>query len=117
MRREFPAKVKAAALKRCMDAKGIPHCEGCGIELTAGNTAYDHDKADGLGGEPSLDNCKVLCIRICHKRKTFGQDNPRMQKADRQRKSSFGIKAKARSLPGGRNSPFKIKIGGGVERR
>jgi 5-methylcytosine-specific restriction enzyme A len=117
MRKEFPARVKAAALKRCMDEKGIPRCEGCGIVLTAGNVAYDHDTPDGLGGEPTLENCKVLCVKICHKAKTFQQDNPRMQKADRQLKSSFGIKRKSNRWPTSRDKPFKSKIGGGVERR
>jgi 5-methylcytosine-specific restriction enzyme A len=102
VRKEFGAKVKAAALKRCMDEKGIPHCEGCGIELTAGNIAYDHDTPDGLGGEPTLENCKVLCVKICHKAKTFKQDNPRMQKADRQRKKSFKVKGPKRTIPGRR---------------
>lgn len=117
MRREFPAKVKAAALRRCSDKKGIPHCEGrnCGAELKAGKTFYDHDKADGLGGEPTLENCRVLC-GSCHDAKTFGHDNPIMQKADRMRKKHFGIKRKS-NWPTGRDKPFKSKIGGGVERR
>lgn len=91
MRREFSKTVKAAALKRCCDKNGIPHCEECGIILTAGNIEFDHDKPDGLGGEPSLENCKVLC-RNCHGDKTHGEDRPRMQKADRVKKKNFGVK-------------------------
>lgn len=118
MRRPFPAKVKAAALKRCVDEKGIPRCEGCGIALTAGNIEYDHDTPDGLGGEPTLENCRVLCVKVCHKRKTFERDNPIMQKADRSHKAHFKIRnRKSRPLPGGRDSPFRKKVNGEVERR
>lgn len=114
-RSKFPAKVKAAAFKRCCDANGIPHCEDCGIVLTAGNIEYDHDKADGLGGEPTLENCKVRCKKVCHRKKTHEQDRPIMAKADAQRKASFGLKPKSsRPMPGGRDSKWKKKIGGGV---
>lgn len=101
MRREFSARVRFAALKRCTDAQGIPRCEGkdCGIELKAGNTFYDHDTPDGLGGEPTLENCKVLC-GPCHAAKTFTQDNPRMQKADRVRKKHYGVTKAKRTIPG-----------------
>lgn len=86
-RSEFPAKVRAAAAER---AKG--HCESCGVKLPAGGFHYDHIKPDGLGGEPILANCAVLCLP-CHKEKTFNYDNPIMAKADRQRKSiGQGIK-------------------------
>ncbi len=89
-RREFDKATKKAAAKR---ANG--HCESCGNGLHAGGYNYDHDVADGLGGEPTLENCKVLCLP-CHKVKTIEHDNPRMQKADRQRnKIAFGIRAKS----------------------
>lgn len=80
-RREFGDKVRKAAAAR---SKGL--CEGCGVSLPVGGYHFDHDIADGLGGEPTLENCKVLCLP-CHKAKTLEHDNPRMQKADRQRKS------------------------------
>lgn len=81
MRREFSVGVRKQAAAR---AKG--HCEACGVTLPVGGFHYDHDTPDGLGGEPTLENCRVLCL-TCHKAKTFEQDNPRMQKADAQRKS------------------------------
>ena len=126
MRREFGARIKAAALKRCMDSNGVPRCEGikhevgpvhCNIILRAGDTFYDHDTPDGLGGEPTLENCKVLC-GVCHDIKTHEHDNPRMTKADNQRKAHFGIKArKGRPLPGTKASGVKKKFDGSVERR
>lgn len=81
MRREFSKGVRAKAADR---SKGL--CEGCGVKLPVGGYHYDHDVPDGLGGEPTLENCRVLCLP-CHKVKTIEHDNPRMQKADRQRKS------------------------------
>jgi 5-methylcytosine-specific restriction protein A len=99
MRQEFPARVKALALKRCMDDEGIPRCEKCDVPLKAANTNYDHDTPDGLGGAPVLENCKVLC-KTCHLDKTHSSDNPRMQKADRVRKKHFGIRKSGRTIPG-----------------
>lgn len=71
-RQEFPRAVKAEALKRCMDASGTPRCEGCGVALKAGQYAFDHKRADGLLGKPTLDNCQVLCTGFgsCHDVKT-----------------------------------------------
>lgn len=130
-RKEFPARVKAAALKRCMDEKGIPRCEAvieihidgmpingkCRKELRAGDCFYDHAQPDGLGGEPTLENCMVLC-GSCHSLKTFGEDNPRMTKADNQRKRNFGIKArKGPPLAGTKASGIRKRMDGTVERR
>jgi hypothetical protein len=55
MRREFPARVKKAALKR---ANG--KCEGCQLPLKERQFHFDHTHADGLGGKPILENCQVL---------------------------------------------------------
>jgi hypothetical protein len=40
----------------------------------------------------------VLC-KPCHHAKTFGQDNPRMQKADAVRKKHFGVTKPKRKIP------------------
>ena len=93
MRREFSAKVKLAAWERCM-VNGKPHCEVC-HGLLAGRPMYDFDhiKPDGLGGEPTLTNCQVSCVK-CHKLKTHTIDRPIMTKADNQKKSAAGTKRK-----------------------
>lgn len=118
MRKEFSRRVKFQAFKRCCDKDGIPHCEGCGIELSAGNTAFDHVTPDGLGGEPTLENCQVICIKICHRKKTHEEDNPVMKKADRVLKKTFGISArKGRPILGSRASGFKRKFDGTVVKR
>ncbi len=43
---------------------------------------FDHDNADGFGGDNSLENCKTLC-HDCHSVKTK-DDTKRMAHADRQ---------------------------------
>lgn len=94
-RREFPAKVRKAAFIRCCKGgtqPGVPQCENCGIVLTAGNIEYEHLVPDGLGGEPTLENCGVWCRSSCSKKKTHRDDNPRMAKADRVLKKSFGLR-------------------------
>lgn len=88
MRKEFPAKVKAEAHLR---AKGC--CELCnsGVKLRVGDIFYDHVIADGLGGEPTLENCQVLC-RSHHDAKTRQHDVPRIAKGKRIRRREAGIK-------------------------
>lgn len=115
-RTEFSKRVKAQAFARCCDDSGIPRCENCGIILTGGNIVYEHVTPDGLGGEPALENCKVFCRKICAARKTAEQDNPRMAKADRQLKASYGIRKRS-TFACSRDSAFKKKISGEVVRR
>lgn len=92
-RREFSKPVKREAFKRA-DGK----CEGtradglrCDGVLEAGRFHYDHDIPDGLGGEPELWNCKVLCL-VCHKLKTTLRDVPTIAKAKRVADRSIGIR-------------------------
>ena len=92
MRREFSTKVKQAAWDRCGG-----RCEQCTAKLFPGKFAYDHILPDGLGGEPTLANCQVLCD-ACHGGKTHGADRPRMAKADRSRKRFLGITKSSRPL-------------------
>lgn len=94
-RREFPLSVRKLAFKRCC-RDGIPYCEGCNNQIRQ-TPIYEHVIPDGLGGEPILENCKVHC-KTCADVKTFTQDNPRMQKADRVLKKNFGLR------------PMRVKI-------
>jgi 5-methylcytosine-specific restriction endonuclease McrA len=110
MRKEFTAKTKAQAAER---ANGL--CEGCGRILRTGDFHYDHTLPCNLGGEPTLDNCAVLC-RSCHVLKTSSEDVPRIAKAKRNYRKSRGIK-KPSKFPGARNSKFKKKLDGTVELR
>ena len=117
-RTEFPQAIKKAAFARSCQLDGIPKCEapGCGKVIRAGHLIFEHVQPDGLGGEPTLANCKCYCD-VCATRKTFEEDNPRMAKADRVLKATFGMKRKGRPMPGSKASGFKRKMSGVVVRR
>jgi len=85
-RREFSKRVKRDAAMR---ANG--RCEGCGKKLGFGDHHYDHDNPDATGGEPTLENCRVLCI-ACHKAKTRELDLPRIVKSRGQRDMALNIR-------------------------
>lgn len=89
-RREFSNYVKAQAALR---ANG--RCEKCTARLT-GVYHYDHIIPDAMGGEPSLENCALLC-KACHDDKTHKADVPRIAKTKRQGRKHAGIK-KPRSM-------------------
>lgn len=91
-RREFPRAVRSARLKHAMDAKGVLHCEGCGVMIKHGEYAFDHHNPDGLTGEPTFENCRVLCIAACHPDKTAA-DQERIARAQRQEALHLGAKA------------------------
>lgn len=111
-RREFPQSVKLAAWQRCSG-----HCENCGVKIVAGNGPnYDHRIADGLGGEPTLTNCDVLC-RNCHGAKTATADVPAIAKAKRLEKLAAGVEKRGRPLPGSKKSGWRKRMDGSVERR
>lgn len=108
-RREFPAKVKVAAYER-----SAGRCECCTARLAVGKFHYDHRVPDAMGGEPTLDNCEVLCT-ACHSAKTTGSDVPAIAKAKRREARHIGAKARTRSpLPGGRDSKWKKRLDGTV---
>lgn len=110
MRHEFSAKTKALASIRA-DGK----CESCTAPLSEGRYHYDHDIPDALGGDNSLENCRVLCT-TCHRDKTGKRDVPRIAKAKRNWRKSRGIKKRSR-FPGARTSRFKKKLNGEVIER
>jgi 5-methylcytosine-specific restriction enzyme A len=115
MRREFPKPVKREAAARSQG-----RCEAvwdgvrCDTKLPSGGFHYDHDLPDWMGGEPTLENCRVLCLK-CHRQKTTWQDQPAIARAKRIQDREIGIRrGTGRGLPGGRKSPFKLKMDGTV---
>ena len=120
-RREFPQSVRKAAFVRCCregTKPGVPQCENCGIELNGRvGVIYEHFDPDGLGGPPTLENCRVFCF-TCADIKTVTEDNPRMAKADRVAKATYGLKKrKCRPMPGSRSSGWKKPMNGPAVRR
>jgi len=92
MRREFSKQVRRDAFARAAGlCEGQPYGERCCVKLTIGKFHYDHEIPDGLGGEPTLENCRVLCI-ACHKDKTITKDVPTIAKAKRISDRHIGIK-------------------------
>lgn len=100
-RKEFPLRVRKLAFARCCkngSLPGIPQCENCGNVLRPGNIEYEHLTPDGLGGEPTLENCGVWCRVPCSRSKTFREDNPRMAKADRVARKNYGLTPKRKQI-------------------
>jgi hypothetical protein len=56
-RREFPRSVRVAVIKRAT-RNGVVYCELCG--LPAKKFQVDHARADGLAGDPTLENAQLL---------------------------------------------------------
>ena len=86
-RRGFSAKTKLAAWQRCGGRCEIP---SCGVKLHPSRFIYDHRNPDYFGGEPTLENCQVIC-RECDKIKTGG-DMTTIAKSKRIRKREAGVK-------------------------
>jgi 5-methylcytosine-specific restriction enzyme A len=111
MRQEFPAKVKLAAFQR---SKGFCESPTCGARLTTGKFTYDHRIPDQLDGEPTLENCQVICW-ACDKPKTR-KDAGDIAKAKRRERKHLGIRKRS-TFACSRDSAFKKKITGEVVRR
>lgn len=108
-RHEFSKQVRRDAFAR---ANG--KCEGpmCGVKLMHGAAEYHHIKEDFIGGEPTLDNCLVLCGK-CHSDIT----KARRREIDKTRRISDklkGIKRKSRPIPGSRASGVRKHMNGDV---
>jgi 5-methylcytosine-specific restriction endonuclease McrA len=110
VRREFTRTIKAAAALR-----SDRHCESCTALLAAGQYHYDHIIPDAMGGEPTLENCQVVC-KACHSIKTGKHDVPQIAKAKRRERARFGIRKRS-TFACSRDSKFKKKLDGTVERR
>jgi 5-methylcytosine-specific restriction enzyme A len=70
---------KATIVERFKFCAG--RCEKCGVVLKPGGYHCDHDNPDGLTGEPTFENARILC-HPCHAEKTK-DDVARIAKAKR----------------------------------
>lgn len=84
MRQEFTKKTKIAAWER---AHG--HCEQCRSKIFT-RAEYDHIVEDYIGGDNSLENCRVLCPK-CHKAKTR-ESRPAIDKTRRIIEKRAGVR-------------------------
>lgn len=110
-RREFPRKVKVIAFNRCHG-----NCEICSNRLTSGHIIYDHKIPWEISRDSSVGNCQCLCS-TCDAPKTAA-DQTTIAKSNRVRDRHIGARNPSRHpLPGGRRSPFKFKVGGGIVNR
>jgi 5-methylcytosine-specific restriction enzyme A len=109
-RTEFSKKVKVAAFERSQG-----HCECCTARLWAGKVHYDHRIPDAQGGEPTLENCQVLCVP-CHTVKT-AKDAADTAKAKRREARHIGAHRSARPMPGSKASGLRKRMNGKVEKR
>lgn len=107
-RREF-----SRAVMRQAFARAAGKCEGCGAHLYVGKFQYDHVIADSIGGEPTLDNCAVLCT-ACHGAKTAKLDTPRAAKTKRQHDRHIGARRPSRPMAGSRASGISKGFDGRV---
>lgn len=100
-----------------LDAQG-GLCPLCEEPIIPGERTRDeHLRALGLAGTNDLGN-RAIVHRACADAKTHGPDGDiaRIARAKRKRAAVFGFTAgrSGRPMPGGRGSPFKRLIGGGV---
>lgn len=110
MRREFSTKVRLEVFIRCN-----ARCEKCTSRLRPGAYRCDHVITDWMGGEPTLENCQVIC-RACDLEKTAA-DQADIAKTKRVQAKHVGASTSRSTFPCGRNSPFKKKLSGEVVRR
>ena len=103
-RKEFTAAVKRAAWARCGG-----RCEGtlstgirCNAVLNGKRKDFDHINPDGLTGQPTLENCAVLC-ELCHLEKTAKVDIPAIARAKRRSDAHLGISASSKPLQSGQS--------------
>lgn len=108
MRREFAAKVKLEAWHRC---GGFCEAQNCGLKLYPGKFTYDHIVPDQLGGDPTLENCQVIC-HACDRPKTRN-DAGNIAKAKRRERKHLGIKKRS-TFACSRDSKFKKRMDGTV---
>ena len=87
-RREFSKAVKVQTIKRATGADGNQYCEEC--HALAKRFQIDHVNPDGLTGEPTLENARLLC-EPCHREKTK-QDVADIAKAKRREAAHLGVR-------------------------
>ncbi|MEM7212331.1 MAG: HNH endonuclease [Pseudomonadota bacterium] len=121
-RAEFSTRTKLKAWERCTgeDGKQRCECDECGgtdntqgLLICSKGPQYDHDLPCYLGGENSLENCRVH-RHGCHQRKTSDIDQPRITKTRHVTAGHANAKTTRNPLPGGKKSGKKKTVDGRV---
>jgi 5-methylcytosine-specific restriction protein A len=95
--------------------KGVCKC-GCTRKIRAGDKwETDHVVAIINGGQNRETNLQTL-LKSCHDTKSK-RDVGTKSETYQMRARHLGLKRSSRPMPGGKNSPWKRKVGGGVVRR
>jgi hypothetical protein len=109
-RHEFPRAVKVAVIRRATK-NGVTFCEGCGA--LAKKWQIDHVRADGLLGEPTLENAQLLGS-CCYESKN-AQDTRCIAEAKRREAAALSIKrpgkARISHRPRLAKRPLKVAAG------
>ena len=98
-RRNFSKSVIVARIKAATRDNNV-YCDLCGLPCT--KFEIDHIRADGLLGEPTFENSRLLCVP-CHKEKTK-EDVAAISKAKRVEARHLGavkskVKIQSRGFP------------------
>ncbi len=115
-RTEFTQVTKRKAAARCKDAAGTMRCEGkwgagdrCRRSLTCGNSPeYDHIIECWEGGDNSLENCRVLGRKCCHRPKTTRKSGERARN-NKARKAQDGIRPRS-TFGNSRDGKYKTRL-------
>jgi hypothetical protein len=119
-RNEFSAPTKRSAYQRSggmcecylLARRGIKgfSLDGCGQELSGGNTFYEHVDPDALWGVNDLGNCAVL-VKTCWRLKTDTYDLPMIASNNRKRDRARGIKPQDyQPIVGAKRSGIKLPL-------
>lgn len=85
-RKNFKQSVQVACIKRAT-RDGVVYCEECSLPVR--KWEIDHINPDGLTGQPTLENAKLLCLP-CHAVKTNTKDKPAIAEAKRREAKHLG---------------------------
>lgn len=108
---DIPPRVKDRISRAAEDC-----CMRCRREIGGKLRAeFDHATPLILGGKHCESNLQLLCNE-CHGLKTK-LDVKLKSRVAKSRKKRLGFEKKTSRFPGARTSPWKIKVGGGVEKR
>lgn len=121
-RREFPDRIKALIVKRAMNDRGLPVCEGCGAVLKPKVFEIDHIIAEAL----IVDKTKALTADdgqllgpCCHRGKAgkTAKDVGMIAKAKRQERGHLMGRRTSNPIPGSKASGWRKPFNRPAERR